>query len=269
MVYDYIRVCTGWGNSDAKAYTWGVALVALMTGGATAADFPVAALGPPPVVAPMNWQGFYIGASVGAHFGEDRLSSTTTSGFLISPVLAAAIDGAFRGNLQERGAVATLQGGYNWQFGSTVLGIELDANGLAAKSSRTLTFLGGNNMVSKVDGYGLATIRPRVGYVWGPALLYVTGGYASAVVRTTDSFSGFGGTLTLSTSPKTHVSGWTVGTGVEYGFAPSWSAKFEYLYVDLRGFQTSVAFSPSDVIAFNHKLTDNIVRAGVNYRFGW
>ena len=240
-----------------------------MTSAASAADFPVAALGPPPVVAPMNWQGFYIGASIGAHFGEDRLSTKTTSGTFFSPASAANIDRAFPATLPERGLVATFQGGYNWQFGSTVLGIELDANSLPAKSTRTVTFVGGNNLISKVDGYSLATIRPRVGYVWGPALLYITGGYAGATMRTTDSVSAFGGTLTMSTSPKSRVSGWTVGTGVEYGFAPSWSAKFEYLYVDLRGFQTSVAFTPADVVAFNHKFTDNIVRAGVNYRFGW
>ncbi len=62
-----------------------------------------------------------------------------------------------------------------------------------------------------------------------------------------------------------NYTGWTVGAGLEWGFTDHWSAKIEYLYVDLgdgnlRAGSTNFNFQPTG-------LTDNIVRAGVNYRF--
>jgi outer membrane immunogenic protein len=244
------------------------AALVLAVPAAQAADFPVGPVEPVPVVAPFSWNGFYVGLNAGAHIGKYKLSTTTTPGIFITPANAAAIDAASPATLTPQGAILGIQGGYNWQFGSAVLGVEADLNLTGGRiQSRTLVSTSGNSMTSSVQPTGLLTVRPRLGWTWERALVYVTAGYAMETVRPTDTFVGFGGTVTAN--PRQRLSGWTVGAGVEYAFSNAWSAKFEYLYVDLGNFNTSLSVSPTDVIAFNHKYTDNIVRAGVNYRFGW
>ena len=58
--------------------------------------------------------------------------------------------------------------------------------------------------------------------------------------------------------------GWTVGAGLEFSFSPSWSAKAEYLYVNLGKFNCGLnCGAPTDNVSF----TANIVRGGINYRF--
>ena len=58
------------------------------------------------------------------------------------------------------------------------------------------------------------------------------------------------------------------GAGVEWAFLPNWTAKVEYLYVNLGNFScptTSCGGTIADSVSFN----ENIVRAGINYKFGW
>src|SRR5262249_16283451 len=106
----------------------------------------------------------------------------------------------------------------------------------------------------EVDDF--ATVRARVGYVAGPTLLYVTGGFAYVREKA------FEATPTAVTTTKFYDLGWTVGAGVEYMIAPRWSAKLEYLYA-------SFDHPLSDAFGFDlsNKQTINTVRAGVNYKF--
>jgi outer membrane immunogenic protein len=91
----------------------------------------------------------------------------------------------------------------------------------------------------------------------------VTGGYAAAGVDV-----GVKSALTnaLIVSSTTTRSGWTGGGGLEWGFAPNWSAKFEWLFVKFenKGFITALADGPRGSVT----LDDNIARVGINYRFG-
>jgi outer membrane immunogenic protein len=103
-------------------------------------------------------------------------------------------------------------------------------------------------------------------------LPYVTGGVAFGTLKTTDSASVFSGTLLESTSDTTTRTGWTVGGGLEYAFADAWSARVEYLYVNLGKFDTAIpclalCIDAVDVVV-HHKYSDSIVRAALNYRFG-
>lgn len=107
-------------------------------------------------------------------------------------------------------------------------------------------------------------------------LLYATGGVAFGEVKTTDTLCVFGCLAAVgfsSVSAATTRTGWTAGVGVEHAFDANWSLKLEYLYVDLGKFNTSIpacavcAPNPTDV-TMTHRYTDNIVRAGINYRFG-
>jgi len=96
-------------------------------------------------------------------------------------------------------------------------------------------------------------------------LLYLTAGGAFANVQTN-----FNGTTTSHTQ-----SGWTAGGGIEWAFADNWTAKVEYLYVNLGNGSvncisaTCTGFSGGPAIPVSVGLTENLIRAGVNYKFSW
>ncbi|HJZ20457.1 MAG TPA: outer membrane beta-barrel protein, partial [Bradyrhizobium sp.] len=106
----------------------------------------------------------------------------------------------------------------------------------------------------------LGTFRGRFGYVAGANgnwLLYATGGVAVGELHGWDSFTPSSGTDWRA--------GWTAGVGVETAFAPNWTAKLEYLHVDLGSGQV---FNVVPGVPESVGLTADIVRAGINYRFG-
>ena len=135
-----------------------------------------------------------------------------------------------------------------------VWGLEGDADWANIKGSTTTSCVLGCDTKSNF----LATFRGRVGYAgFGPVLPYLTGGLAVGDIEARSSLG----------SSTTTRAGWTVGTGVEWAVVGPWTAKVEYLYADLGKASCSIATcggtGPADV-----KLTENVVRAGLNYRFG-
>jgi outer membrane immunogenic protein len=206
---------------------------------ANAADFgPRPAYKAPAYTAPavFSWSGFYVGINGGYAFG----TSDWTGGVPVS--------------LDPKGWMFGPTIGYNIQTGSWVWGIEGDWDWSSQKQSKgcgagTCTF----------DDQWFATARGRIGYAgWSNVLPYFTAGAAFASEKATNSAAG-GGTTT-----DTRV-GWTAGVGLEYALWTSWSLKFEYLYADLGKFDcpTCVPGAGSDQVSFKN----NIVRAGINYRF--
>jgi outer membrane immunogenic protein len=142
-----------------------------------------------------------------------------------------------------------------------------------------------NNLTEKLQWFG--TVRGRIGPTITPTILaYVTGGLAYGQVSTTDTVSGInivgpqgtnGSTLvpvagTISNSAT--KLGWTVGVGVEGVISGNWTAKIEYLYIDLGNVSGSFVtpiVAPSGAFVtsgYNSHITDNILRVGVNYRWG-
>lgn len=105
---------------------------------------------------------------------------------------------------------------------------------------------------------GLGSVTGRLGYAIGPALIYGKGGYAWADTR---NVPGFG---------RPGRDGYTVGGGVEYMFAPSWSVKAEYQYYDF-GRTNFLAIPVAGGPAFggSFRNDEHTVKVGVNYRFGW
>lgn len=133
--------------------------------------------------------------------------------------------------LDVDGAFGGAQLGVNWQVSPRwVLGLEADISasdiGVGA---------------AKVDWFG--TVRGRIGYTWDRMMLYGTGGIAFADTNFNASFVG-----------------WTLGFGLEWVFAPRWSAKIEYLYIDFGDEVIPLFVAPAT-------LDTSIVRFGVNYRF--
>jgi outer membrane immunogenic protein len=226
-----------------------VATLAL-TGAAHAADLggvPYRSLKDEPVYAPtFSWTGFYIGATAGYAWGDSRFNDGETS----NPF---DIDGGVFG-----GTI-----GYNLQFHRNwVAGIEADISngpsgsfgpGNLGQPNGTGWGCGSGPCTTDVDWFG--TLRGRLGFSADRLLVYATGGMAygniNSRIENTTNFRADDTTV-----------GWTVGGGVEYAFAPSWSFKVEYLHVDL-GWTEKQGPLP-----FKSDAEFDVVRAGLNYRFG-
>jgi outer membrane immunogenic protein len=234
---------SGTGFVMKKLLISAAALVAF-AGPVAAADIAPRTYSKAPVVsAPQlvyNWTGFYFGGHLGGAFaGNNSLQG---------------------GNARFMGGV---EGGFDYQFvPNGVFGFEAqyswlsnNATGIALPGAALIT--GRNNELGSVTG--------RIGYTWGPALLYAKGGYAwrdNPAIGVTVA----GAPVPFATT-GTQKSGYTVGGGLEYMFAPNWSAKAEYQYYDF-GTTTFIAGPPA-VTGTRVKDDEHSVKLGVNYRFGW
>lgn len=139
------------------------------------------------------------------------------------------------------GFVGGVQAGYNFQNGPWVFGVEGDIQAAGADD----TFA-----PWKFSNPWFGTLRGRAGYAFSNVLFYGTAGLAFGELRAQT----FGWT-------ESHTSaGWTIGAGAEVMFAPNWSAKLEYLYIDLSKSQFAIT-------GVSNGYSASVVRAGVNYHF--
>jgi outer membrane immunogenic protein len=229
-------------------------LVAVTIGGARAADISVYKAPPPPIY---SWSGFYLGANIGYSWGEARYDAVLTG------------VGAASRSENMNGAIGGFQSGYNYQFGAWVFGFESDIQ-LSGQSGGS-TFPGlipGLTITTyeKLEWFG--TSRTRLGFLAMPnILLYGTAGVAYGKVSDSATVSLVGvGSFTASFSDV--KAGWTAGAGIEGAFG-RWSAKLEYLYLDLGKTEHTFGTIGLGVIASEtRRTTDNIVRIGANYRWG-
>jgi outer membrane immunogenic protein len=225
------------------------AALALAAGGqALAADLPqpappprapAAYIPPPPL---FTWTGIYLGINGGYGFGTTSWSA-----------------GALQtGNFNANGFLVGGQLGGNYQIGQFVIGLEGDGDWTNITGTSNLGAAGCATGCQTSNDW-LATVRGRAGYAWDRILFYGTGGAAFGNIQ-----AGFGGAPVTTLSTQT---GWTAGAGIEGAFAPNWTARVEYLFVNL-GNATCAAATCGGVVT-TIPLTENIVRAGVNYKFGW
>jgi len=204
---------------------------------AQAADIPRPVYkGVHPVVAYYNWTGFYVGINGGYGWGSSDWSLVPTA------------------SNKPKGWLAGGTLGYNYQTGSIVWGIEGDFDWSNVKDTVVCAPLVNCGTANP----WLATFRGRLGYAFDRWLPYITGGGAYGKVKATVDvpFAGF------TASSSNNQFGWTAGAGIEYAFLGNWSAKLEYLYVDLGSFNAAIA-----PVVNNVSFKENIVRAGLNYRF--
>jgi outer membrane immunogenic protein len=206
-----------------------VAVAALM-GSANAADMRRAAPMPTkaiPYVQLYNWTGAYVGINGGIGWGRSSFSGAG-------------------GDFNTRGGMVGGTVGYNWQSSQTVFGIEADVDWANVKGSATCA----PGVTCETRNDWLGTARGRIGYAFDRFMPYVTGGLAVGGVK--NSISGFG-------ESSTTKAGYALGGGLEAAVTGPWTAKVEYLYVDLG---RSSAPLGTDV-----RVKTNTVRAGLNYRF--
>jgi outer membrane immunogenic protein len=197
-----------------------VAVLAVGSGAALAADFPRS---PAPYYNPAPSSLYNWGgfyAGLNLGYGWGKVTNT---------------------GVNPSGILGGGQVGYNWQSGQFVFGAETDLQ--ASGASDTFTAF-------KFSNPWFGTLRGRAGYAFNNFLVYGTLGLAYGDLR-----GEFGGAVETHT-----MAGWAGGIGAEYGFAPNWSAKVEYLYMDLadRGFA---------VTGMDNGYRANILRLGVNYHF--
>ncbi len=227
------------------------ALVALGTASAVAADLPARTYTKAPVyAAPVyNWTGIYVGAHIGAGFGSNN--SLNIPGFT-----TGSNDASFLGGGQIG---ADYQFAPNW-----LVGIEGQISGLS-NNNRTFTNAALDSIRSNDDW--LASVTGRLGYVAGPTLIYAKGGVA---FRDNSGLAvALGGVATPFTTNRDDT-GYTVGGGLEYMFAPAWSAKVEYQYYNFGN--TNVTTAPATTFAApgaNFRDDIHTVKLGVNYHFNW
>jgi outer membrane immunogenic protein len=212
-----------------------VALAGLAVSPALAADLP---LRPVPTLPAYLWTGFYAGLNLG---GDWRTGGANASGVIGGGQL-----------------------GYNWQFGSLLLGGEADIQGTSFHGSRVLVSTLGNSITSNTSLDYLGTLRGRVGFAHDRWLVYGTGGLAYTTINHDGmGLVGVGGTYS-GANTKT---GFAAGGGVEWAFADRWSAKAEYLYSQFPGFINVYTTTSHPITVTYGDLKLNILRLGVNYRF--
>lgn len=260
----------------------------MATGSAGAADLaykaPVKAIAPAPYP---TWTGFYIGGNVGYGWDASKSSSfgaSTADPFFAVPLADLLAAGSYPSSLSPdaKGVIGGGQIGYNWQLSSPwLIGIEADIQGSGIKGSDTRTMtpplfdVTTTSVTKSIDWFG--TVRGRIGFLANPQwLLYATGGLAYGETKLSfDSVNVTLGCDALTLCGRGSSSdvkvGWTAGAGVEAMLAPNWSAKVEYLYVDLGRRSLSVPLSTIPEISFNasSEFREHIVRAGINYHFNW
>ncbi len=250
-----------------RNFTWGaVAVVALVAHPGMAAES----------VHADRWSGCYLGGNVGGGWGDgtgDRQAINVNNATIAA---GTGVPSAF--DAGSSGVVGGGQVGCSRQIESFVLGIETDLQGSDIQGKSTVDFPGANGGVidptagtgeEKIDWFG--TLRGRVGFtLMNDLLVYGTAGLAYGGVKSTATLvftPPADGNYAGSTS-ETKL-GWTAGAGGEYAFSNVWSAKLEYLYVDLgkTDVQMRDPTRPGQTIGYRFQHHDNIVRAGMNYRF--
>jgi outer membrane immunogenic protein len=243
-------------------------------GAVSAADMAVKAR--PMAVDPgYNWTGFYIGANAGGVW-SDAGTVFTASPVFFSAAAQISADGSV--GLNKSGFTGGAQVGYNWQRDRFVLGVEADINYTDLNKSVSITRAAaaslplGYTVFESISSNWLATFRGRAGFAANNWLFYGTGGLAVANFGFTQgSFFRDCPCGVVGSSSSTRA-GWTAGGGVEYGVTSNWTVKAEYLYVNLgtQSFADSLAAGGFPGATFTHQqtLNENIVRVGLNYRFG-
>ena len=195
-----------------------------------------------------DWSGFYVGANLG-YAWSSASAGATVGGLTLDATQSLS------------GAAGGVQMGYNWQVGMGLLGVEADfqvtsQESAFAYSAPGITASGFNRLP------WFATMRGRAGIVVDQWLVYGTGGLALTQMKTSGNATLGGTPVSLDMSEP--QAGWVIGGGIETAlWGTNWTAKIEYLHFDSIDFTLPAA----GAVTRSHA-TNDVVRLGVNYRFG-
>jgi outer membrane immunogenic protein len=217
---------------------------------ALAADMPVKA---PMAAQVFNWTGSYIGADAGGFWGHTSITINN-----LGPLGEA--------RMKPDGFLYGARAGYRWQDPSRyVWGWEADIWGISGRTderANTDTPLG-----DKFRATAGGSLRLQAGYAVDRLLYYVTGGLSVIHIKGCQTIPS-PGPCEPGDSFSDDKLGFTVGGGMDYAFAPNWTARIEYLFSDYgsHNYHAETLIPPS--VLRMHDFTTNVVRIGLTYKFG-
>ncbi len=228
-----------------------------------------------PVAWLWTWNGYYLGINAGYSWGRSN-----TDAFFNDNAIGTNF--AINSSVGMRGRVFGVQTGYNFQSGNWLWGVEADLALTGQVGNPVFTcpaftcnpagpVLATFDQNQKLEWFG--TLRQRFGALITPDLLiYGTGGAAVAGLLTSGNVFGFDPLGNPATNPFSNLSihpGWAAGAGVEAHLTGNWTGKLEYLYMEFGSATTNINNQQNMTLTaqFNSRITDQIVRAGLNYKF--
>ncbi len=227
-------------------------------GSACAADLP--SMSPPVAKAPAsyipapppvyNWGGIYFGLNGGYAFGDSEWSPPGFTG---------------TGNFDVNGGLFGATLGANYQTGAFVFGVEGDIDWTDIKGNVASTACPGGfaSCTFQTENDWLGTVRGRLGYAFDRVLVYATGGGAFGNIKPQLT------TAALAGSTNSTEFGWAAGAGVEVALPANFTARVEYLFVDLsNGTFACTAAQCGTATSVPVSFDASLVRAGVDYKFG-
>jgi outer membrane immunogenic protein len=249
-----------------------VALAAMLAGPAMAAELPYKAPPPPPPPAYYDWSGAYLGFNIGGIWNkvDQHFTSPGAGGNFVgvNPDFSTdANDGVFG-----------FHAGAQWQWGIWVLGVEAALSGCFDECRGTSGILGpvGNGLFAPNTFVehkltNLFTVGPRVGWAWDRWMIFATGGWASANLKSAacNALTGLcDGPGSNFNGASRNNNGWYAGGGFDYmvhkGSLVDVILGVEYQHYDVRG-QQAFCFNPGCNVAngFDYDLSakGDIVRA--------
>lgn len=238
----------------------------------------------------VDWSGLYWGANAGCVWGSSDVKLHIPFSFLPSSYFVtsdfAQVESAGSVHLNPKGFSGGLQAGYNKNFCSLwLLGIETDFGTMLLRKSHTVSaeYISAPptrfTVTQKVETNWLYTLRMRLGYTYKKWLAFVTGGGAWTEVKYKQTFFDNFNSIFIPTFPSASeqiqksqiLTGWTLGTGLEYALSSCLSANLTYLYSDFGHFSSSTELivNPGplhNTVENNVSLKTHIVRLGLNWR---
>ena len=214
----------------------------------------------PPAPPPFSWTGFYIVGNVGAAWTHGDVADSF---------------GIINNNNSQHAVFAGGgQVGVNYQWSWLVVGVEADFDWLANNHNSSNSFIGPNGDAFQLsfNDRWITTVAARVGVAFPTLnnwLFYgkAGGGWVGVNNPTlTDVTTG----NSISFSNSSSDSGLLVGGGIEWAFAPNWTARIEYdkLFLDNRSFTVQSGALTGDTLTVFHRDVQTVT-VGINYLFNW
>ena len=248
-----------------------IAFIALgMSAPAVAADMPVKAKAPPPIVV-YDWSGAYVGFSIGGVWTDANRHYPNLGPFGLPLDYKA----------RDSDVIYDFHAGTQWQWGQWVLGVEAgySAGFREMQSTVALPVNFGANISAYNKVTNLFTVGPRLGFAWDRWMIYGTGGYAIATIKGQYLNTATGLQVSQNFAGQTWNDGWFAGAGFEYmvhkGALVDVVLGAEYQHFDVR---SKLAFcrvpgcAPTDPTDFSQDARGDIVRARLTIKtqgYGW
>jgi len=233
---------------------------------AAAADMPTKAPAYTPI--PFSWTGFYVGAQAGGGWFDNQVTNGPNAADGTVNFPPGFAHNAAHGSGWLGGGYA----GFNYQINQFVIGIDgdyswADLSGSSSDIGPTGFLNTGTEKVKWV-----ATLTGRLGYAVNDWMFFGKAGWAWAGFSGTSSTFDVGGVNTNNNTNAQTRNGWTIGTGVEWAFAPHWSTKLEYDYVKFNtsNYNNTDITVPGGVVTTPGRIATSslsMVKLGIAYRF--